>query len=168
MGWRDPERAAPRRPPAPARPETGSEPPVLEPLRLERLVCVSRAAPGLDVAALHAIVRRAYAGNRPSGLTGALVLVDGWFAQVLEGPGPGLDARLARIRRDPCHGGLEIRRRERAHARLFAGQPMALRTRACLADGLLEAFDYRPGFPVEAFPADVLVEFVVQACRRRG
>ena len=163
MGWCDPDREAPRLPPA-ARPG----PPVFEPLRLERLVSVSRAAPGLDVAALHAVVRRAHAGNRRSGLTGALVLLDGWFAQVLEGPGPGLDEGLARIRRDPCHGGLEIRRRERAHARLFAGQPMALRTRACLADGLLEAFDYRPGFPVEAFPADVLVEFVVQACRRRG
>jgi hypothetical protein len=156
MGWRDPDRAAPAAAPA-----------VPDPRGLERLVFVSRAAPGLDAAALHAIVRRAHAGNAPSGLTGALVLLDGWFAQVLEGPGPGLDARLARIRRDPCHGGLEIRRRERAHARLFAGQPLALRTRACLGEGLLEVFDYRPGFPVEAFPADVLVEFVVQACRRR-
>ena len=154
MRWRDPD---PRRAGAP----------VLAPPGFERLVWVSRAAPGLDAAALHAIVRRAHAGNAPSGLTGALVVLDGWFAQVLEGPGPGLDEGLARIRRDPCHGGLEIRRRERAHARLFAGQPLALRTRACLGEGLLEAFDYRPGFPVEAFPADVLVEFVVQACHRR-
>lgn len=154
MGWREPDRDAPAAAPA-------------VPPGLERLVLVSRAPSGLDAAALHAIVRRAHAGNAPAGLTGALVLLDGWFAQVLEGPGPGLDAGLARLRRDPGHGGLEVRRRERAHARLFAGQPLALRTRACLGEGLLEAFGYRPGFPVEAFPADVLVEFVVQACRRR-
>ena len=43
------------------------------------------------------------------------------------------------------------------HARVFAGQPMALRTRACLDAGLLEAFGYRPGFPVADFPADVLL-----------
>jgi hypothetical protein len=43
---------------------------------------------------------------------------------------------------------------------------MALRTRACLDLGLLDAFGYRPGFPVADFPADILLEFVVQACRR--
>jgi hypothetical protein len=161
MGWRDPDRDAPAAAPA------GPVAPGPVAPGLERLVLVSRAAPGLDALALHGIVRRAHAGNAPSGLTGALVLLDGWFAQLLEGPGAGLDQGLARIRRDPGHGGLEIRRRERAHARLFAGQPLALRTRACLGEGLLEAFGYRPGFPVEAFPADVLVEFVVQACRRR-
>jgi hypothetical protein len=85
---------------------------------------------------------------------------------VLEAPAATLDAALGRIRRDPRHAGLQLRSRERAHARLFAGQPMALRTRACLDLGLLEAFGYRPGFPVAEFPADVLLEFVVQACRR--
>jgi hypothetical protein len=29
----------------------------------------------------------------------------------------------------------------------------------------MDAFGYRPGFPVERFPADVLVEFLVSACR---
>ena len=135
--------------------------------RLERLVCVSRASPGLDIAAVHAIIRRAHAGNGPMDVTGALILLDGWFVQVLEGPGPSLDACLARIRRDPRHAGLQVRQRERAHARVFAGQPMALRTRTSLAPALLEAFGYRPGFPVGAFPADILLEFVVQACRCR-
>ena len=31
----------------------------------------------------------------------------------------------------------------------------------------MEAFGYRAGFPVERFPADVLVEFLVSACRAR-
>jgi hypothetical protein len=43
---------------------------------------------------------------------------------------------------------------------------MALRTKACLDSGVLSSFGYRAGFPVTEFPADVLVEFIVQACRR--
>jgi Sensors of blue-light using FAD len=134
---------------------------------LERLVYVSRAAPCIDIPEVYAIIRRAHADNTSHGITGALVFLDGWFAQVLEGPACILDARLARIRRDLRHEGLQLRQRERVHAPAFAGQPMALRTRACLDPRVLEAFGYRPGFPVDGFPADVLVEFVVQACHRR-
>jgi len=134
--------------------------------RIERLVYVSRAASCLDIAGVYAIIRGAHAGNVADGVTGALVFLDGWFAQVLEGSPAILDAQLARIRRDPRHEGLQIRQRERVHARVFAGQPMALRTRACLDFGVLDAFGYHPGFPVAEFPADVLVEFIVQACRR--
>lgn len=133
---------------------------------LARLVYVSRAAPCLGTADIYAIIRRAHAGNGAAGVTGALVFLDGWFAQVLEGPSAILDARLARISRDPRHGALQLRQRQRVHARVFAGQPMALRTRACLDAGVLDAFGYRPGFPMTEFPADVLVEFIVQACRR--
>ncbi len=133
---------------------------------LARLVYVSRAAPCLGTAEVYAIIRRAHAGNGAAGVTGALVFLDGWFAQVLEGPAAVLEARLAQISRDPRHGALQVRQRERVHARVFAGQPMALRTRACLDAGVLDAVGYRPGFPVAEFPADVLVEFIAQACRR--
>ena len=51
---------------------------------------------------------------------------------------------------------------------LFPGQAMALRLRSCLPEPLLAGFDYRPGFPVDAFPVDVLTEFMVRACRRHG
>ena len=134
---------------------------------LERLVYVSRAATSLDTAAVYAIIRHAHAGNVVSGVTGALVFLDGWFVQLLEGPAAALDARLASICRDPRHGALQLRQRERVHARVFAGQPMALRTRVCLDPGLLEAFGYRSSFPVADFPADALLEFIVQACQRR-
>ena len=69
---------------------------------LERLVYVSRAAPGLDTTEVYAIIRHAHAGNAVSGVTGALVFLDGWFVQLLEGPAAALDARLASIRRDPA------------------------------------------------------------------
>ena len=96
---------------------------------LERIVQVSRAAETLRLEDVYDIIRTAHPANRLAGLSGGLILVDGWFAQVIEGaPGPALDA--------------------------------------CLEPSLLEAFGWRPGFPVADFPADVLVEFVVQACRR--
>ena len=79
---------------------------------------------------------------------------------------PGARGLPRTDRRRPAAPGLVRRSRERALCRLFPGQALALRSRACLDGALLEAFGYRPGFPVETFPADVLVEFVVQACRR--
>jgi Sensors of blue-light using FAD len=133
---------------------------------IERLAHVSRAAPGVGLAEVFCIVRAAHGLNRAAGLTGALIWLDGWFAQVLEGPAPALDACLGRIRRDPRHARLELRIRAPALLTAFAGQPLALRTRGCIEAGLFAAFDYRPGFPVAAFPADVLVEFVIAACRR--
>jgi hypothetical protein len=136
---------------------------------LERVVQVSRATAGLRQEDVYRIIRTAHAANTLAGLSGGLIFLDGWFAHVLEGaPGPGFDACLTRIARDPRHRGLERRSRERALCRLFPGQAMALRTRACLAEDLLEGFGWRPGFPVEGFPADVLLEFVVRACRSRA
>ena len=132
---------------------------------LERIVYVSRAAPGMTLQAVFHIIRAAHARNGRDGISGALVFLDGCFAQVLEGPAAQLAAAFARIRRDPRHGALGLRTRERALCRLFPGQALALRSRACLDPGLLYAFGYRAGFPVERFPADVLVEFVVRACR---
>lgn len=139
---------------------------------LERIVYVSRATPGFGAGgpgaeALYGIVREAHARNPAAGLTGALMHLDGGFAQILEGPAAPLGRAFGRIRHDPRHGGIEIRTRERALCRLFPGQPLALRTRACLDPGLLAAFGYRPGFPAAALPADLLVELLVAACRPR-
>ena len=87
---------------------------------------------------------------------------------MLEGPPAPLAFAYGRICHDPRHGAIELRAREPALCRLFPGQALALRTRACLDAGLLEAFGYRPGFPVADFPSDVLVEFLVSACRREA
>jgi hypothetical protein len=132
---------------------------------LERSVMVSRAAAGTDLAAVFAIIRAAHGHNAAAGITGGLVFLDGWFAQALEGPPAALAATLARIAGDPRHREVSLRRRERGLCRLFPGQALALRSRSCIDLGLLEAFGYRPGFPVAGFPADVLVEFLVRACR---
>jgi hypothetical protein len=133
---------------------------------LERLVYVSRAAPGAtEPPEVARIIRAAHRRNAAAGITGALLCLDGWFAQALEGPAAGLDAVLARLAVDPRHGRFDLRIRERGLCRLFPGQAMALRTGAGLDPGLRAEFGYRPGFPVADFPAAVLVEFMVSACR---
>ena len=132
---------------------------------LERVVQVSRAAAGLRQEDVYRIIRTAHAANTLAGLSGGLIFLDGWIAHVLEGT-PGPAAGAGGSAGQPRHRGLERRSRERALCRLFPGQAMALRTRACLDPGLIEGFGWRPGFPVEDFPADVLVEFVVRACHR--
>lgn len=146
-------------------------------MMLERIVYVSRAAAGVGREEVFEIIRVSHRRNAEAGISGGLVVLDGWFAQVLEGPAAALDACWRGIARDARHtleardalaapGGGGLRSRERGLCRLFGDQALALRTRGLIPARLLEEFDYRPGFPVEAFPADVLVEFVVQACRR--
>lgn len=132
---------------------------------LERIIYVSRAAPGIDSEAVHAIIREAHARNATAALTGALVFLDGWFVQLIEGPAAAARRVYAAILHDPRHQAVVLRARDRAFCRLFPGQVMALRTCACLDPALLDAFGYRPGFPVADFPADVLAEFLVRACR---
>lgn len=133
---------------------------------LERITYVSRAAAGLRREDVFGIIRAAHPANALSGVSGGLIFLDGWFAQVLEGIPGSLDRLLDRIARDPRHCDLVLRSRERSLCRLFPGQAMALRSRACVDPALLRSFAYRPGFPVDSFPADVLVEFVVQSCHR--
>jgi Sensors of blue-light using FAD len=136
---------------------------------LHRIVYVSRAAPAPPAAGLAEvcrIIRAAHRNNPDAGVTGALFAVDGCFAQAIEGPAAAVEALFERLRHDPRHRGLELRSRERGLCRLFPGQAMALRTGSGLDPGLMAEFGYRRGFPVEDFPAAVLLEFLVTACRR--
>jgi hypothetical protein len=133
---------------------------------LERIIYVSRAAPGVALADVFGIIRDSVPRNRADGVSGALVFLDGWFAQVLEGQGPALGAAWTRIARDPRHAALSFRTRERALCRLFGDRGLLLRTGPTLDPAVLREFDYHAGFPAADFPADVLLEFMVWACRR--
>lgn len=132
---------------------------------LERVVYVSRVAPGVGRAEVEAMVRRARARNGAEGVSGALLYLDNFFAQVLEGAPDQVQASYARIAQDPRHHGIDRRIRQRVLCPAFRGMAMALRTEADIAPDLHDDFGYRPGFPVEVFPVDVLVEFALQACR---
>jgi len=133
---------------------------------LERILYVSRLVPGRDFRDICRIIRASHMHNPEFGVTGALICLDGGFVQCLEGPPEGLDAIYRRVCSDERHGALDLRIRERAYCRLFPGHAMALRTGPGLEAGLLAEFGYRPGFPVETFPAALLTEFVVSACHR--
>ncbi len=71
------------------------------------------------------ILRTARANNAASGLTGALLLYDRWFAQVLEGPQDSVMAVFDRIRADTRHDAVEIREQSPAAPRLFTRWAMA-------------------------------------------
>ena len=54
------------------------------------------------------ILRVARVNNASRGVTGALLLYDGWFAQVLEGPEAAVRALFDRIAEDKRHNGVEL------------------------------------------------------------
>lgn len=87
---------------------------------LERVVYCSRAR--IDTASLQAISELlgvSQRNNARDGLTGALAVNDGWFLQVVEGPGTALDRLLRRLAEDPRHADVEILSRRSVTARLF-------------------------------------------------
>lgn len=133
---------------------------------LERILYVSRVAAGTELADVMELARDSGPRNAAAGISGALVFVDGWFAQVLEGPAPALRATYARILNDPRHAEVSFRARERALCPLFGGAGLVFLAGTTLDRSVLEEFDYAAGFPVETFPADVLLEFMVRASRR--
>jgi len=86
--------------------------------------------PGSGLAAqqdgLADILRVARANNAALHVTGALVLYDDWFAQVLEGPEETVRALFAKIRADARHDRIELDQSQPAPARLFAHWAMAI------------------------------------------
>lgn len=87
---------------------------------LERLVYCSKAR--IDTASLQAISELLGVSQRNNvrdGLTGALAVNDGWFLQVIEGPGTALDRLLRRLAEDPRHADVEVLSRRSVTARLF-------------------------------------------------
>lgn len=133
---------------------------------LERLLYVSQAAPQTELSDVFDIGQAARERNAEAGLSGALIFIDGWFVQVLEGPAPALCGTYGRILRDPRHVRLSLRSRERIYYRFFPEAGLILRTGPSLNPAVLRSFDYQCGFPVEDFPADALLGFVVELCRR--
>lgn len=87
---------------------------------LERLVYCSRAC--VDTASLQAISELlgvSQRNNARDGLTGALAVNDGWFLQVIEGPGTALYRLLRRLADDNRHAEIEILSRRPVNGRLF-------------------------------------------------
>ena len=71
------------------------------------------------------ILRTARARNASLGITGALMLYDNWFAQVLEGPEGAVKSLFARIEADKRHNGVEVLEQGPADKRAFERWAMA-------------------------------------------
>lgn len=71
------------------------------------------------------ILRAARAKNSALDITGALLLYDDWFAQVLEGPEKAVLALFERIKSDSRHNSIEVMEQRPAPARAFARWAMA-------------------------------------------
>ncbi len=81
---------------------------------------------GKDQAGLAAILKQARSANAELGITGALMLYDDWFAQVLEGPQAAVEALYARIKADTRHDGVRLNEAGPAQKRLFGKWAMAV------------------------------------------
>lgn len=63
----------------------------------------SKARPGIADADIEAILASSRRHNEVVGVTGMLLLGNGYFVQVIEGGGPAVDRTYLRILRDPRH-----------------------------------------------------------------
>lgn len=109
-------------------PGAAPAPAVLPPDALFRLTYVSRAAETNEAALRRqakAIAARSALFNRAAGLSGALSVGDGWFAQVLEGRKSALLATFERILADPRHADIRVLDFAPIRRRRFAGWSMA-------------------------------------------
>ena len=133
----------------------------------ERVIYTSRAAPGVDMSDAFDIIRVAHNRNSSFGLTGALLLSDGWFAQVLEGEAFYVRERYARIAVDPRHEQLDLRQHVAIEEPSFPGEWMALKSGSEVDEALKEEFGYEPGFPAARFDGERLHAFML-ACWHRA
>jgi hypothetical protein len=131
----------------------------------ERLVYVSRAALGIVAREAYDIIRVSHNRNSRYGLTGALILVDGHFLQVLEGNAIRVRERYARIATDPRHTDVELRQSTGVEQLSFGSDWMAMRHDNEITHATREAHRYAPGFPADRFDGDRLVAFAVACCR---
>lgn len=75
--------------------------------------------------ALGEILRVARVNNAAKGITGALMLYDNWFAQVLEGEEAEIQKLFAVIRADPRHRSIDVTEQASVTGRTFARWAMA-------------------------------------------
>ena len=71
------------------------------------------------------ILKGARARNASLGVTGALLLYDDWFAQVLEGPEAAVKSLFESIRNDKRHNGVDVLEQGGAKKRAFERWAMA-------------------------------------------
>lgn len=95
-------------------------------LALERIVYISRARGDADSLLMQVdILATSQRNNARDDLTGALMIHDGRFLQVLEGAAQDLDRLMTRLAADRRHEAVTIMQRTPIAERSFAGWAMA-------------------------------------------
>jgi hypothetical protein len=108
--------------------------------RLHHIVYCSRAAPGIDDAAVAHILHVAQRNNPRHGITGLLSFGGGMFFQWLEGPRASVRRLMDLIKADPRHESVvELNESEEVRERLFPDWAMQLVTPDDIREVLLDA-----------------------------
>ena len=94
------------------------------PLKMKRLLYVSFAPVGFDMARNLAILETARRANLASCVTGVLFCRDAVYLQVLEGPKEQVDSTFAAIKRVRSHIGVTLLADYEVNSRIFPGWQM--------------------------------------------
>ena len=124
---------------------------------LHRLVYASRQALDLFASAraldqtdlegsVDEIIRASIRNNRALDVTGLLLVHEGYFLQVLEGPAEAVQRTYGRICNDPRHTEAKVLQAGPADRRLFANWNMCARRIAPADDAILETLSLRARF----------------------
>jgi hypothetical protein len=130
-----------------------------------RIAYVRRAAEGLGEEAIYDIIRTAHNRNCAAGLTGALLVMDGYFIQVLEGDAFRVRECFKTIAADRRHTDVDLRHSARSRQVMFAQEWMAVRHGSEIPAELKSRFGYQDGLPRELFSGNEVVAFVQACCR---
>jgi len=109
---------------------------------LYNTVYCSRAAAGVDDAAVARIIETSRRRNPANGITGMLVFGGGIFFQWLEGPRDNVTQLMRYLQADPRHHDIvSLSTTEEVRERLFPDWDMELVTNADIRDVLVDALD---------------------------
>jgi hypothetical protein len=122
---------------------------------LHRLIYASRnTIPAIDLnEEVGAIIRASIRRNREVAITGLLLVHDGHFLQVLEGPAEAVMTTYGRIREDPRHADATVLGAGPAPGRSFADWNMCARHITPADDAILETLSMRSAFDPHRLPA---------------
>ena len=110
---------------------------------LYNMVYCSRAAPGVDAAAVDRIIASSRRWNPAQGITGLLVFGSGIFFQWLEGPRHSIMELMATLQTDTRHGSIvQLSATEEVRERLFPDWDMELVTADDIRDVLADAMEH--------------------------
>lgn len=129
-----------------------------------RIAYVSRAAEGLGDEAIYDIIRTAHNRNCAAGLTGALLVLDGHFIQVLEGNAFRVRECFKAIAADRRHTDVDLRHSGRSREMLFPDEWMAVRHGHEIPSELKAKLGYQRGLPRALFSGAAVVTFVRACC----